>query len=71
MEDAVAGRRVPGLPDAVVIMDVEGRLSAVNEQAVAMLGYGNAAELLVKSVFDVTPAQHHERIRHGGSPFSY
>jgi PAS domain S-box-containing protein len=36
---------------------------SVNSQAVTMLGYATTDELLAKSLFDITPAAEHERIR--------
>ena len=48
-------RLVEMLPDAVGMIDRQGRLLAVNAQAVAMLGYADPGELLGKSVFDLTP----------------
>ena len=51
------------LPDAVCLMRPDGRLLEVNSQAVALLGYASAEELLKNSVFDLAPAAEHERIR--------
>ncbi len=42
-------RLVEILPDAVSIVDLQGRLMAVNSQAARMLGYENQEELLGKS----------------------
>ena len=56
-------RLVNVLPDAVFLMHPEGRLLAVNPQAVALLGYASAGELLEKSAFDIAPVEEHERIR--------
>jgi PAS domain S-box-containing protein len=55
-------RLVEILPDGVSIVDLEGRLMAVNSQAVAMLGYEDQAELMQKSAFDLTPPDEHERV---------
>ncbi len=49
------------LPDAVCQFRPDGRLLAANAQAVNILGYG-AEELLQKSVFDLAPAEEHDRI---------
>jgi len=54
-------RLIDILPDAICLISPLGRLISVNSQAVAMLGYDNAAELLNKSVFDLIPAS--ERIK--------
>jgi PAS domain S-box-containing protein len=56
-------RLVEILPDAVGTMDLQGRLTAVNRQAVEMLGYAGPEELLGKSVFDLTPPEEHERVK--------
>ena len=55
-------RLIDILPDAVGLIDRQGRLLAVNAQAVAMLGYADPGELLGKSVFDLTPPEDHERV---------
>ena len=56
-------RLIDILPDAVCLIHPKGRLLAVNSQAVAMLGYANTEELLHKTLFDLTPAEEHERIK--------
>jgi PAS domain S-box-containing protein len=56
-------RLIDILPDAVCLIHPKGRVLAVNSQAVAMLGYANTGELLQKSIFDLTPAEEHERIK--------
>lgn len=56
-------RLIEILPDAVVTVDLESRLMTVNPQAVTMLGYANEAELIGKSLLDLTPPEEHERIR--------
>lgn len=56
-------RLVDILPDAVCFIDPDGGLHAVNSQAVTMLGYSDANELLQKSIFDLAPETEHERIR--------
>ena len=56
-------RLIDILPDAVCLIHPEGRLLAVNPQAVAMLGYARPEELLEKSVFDLAPVEEHERIK--------
>jgi PAS domain S-box-containing protein len=56
-------RLIDILPDAVCLIHPKGHLLAVNSQAVAMLGYSNTDDLLHKSLFTLTPAEEHERIR--------
>lgn len=56
-------RLIDILPDAVCLIRPDGRLLAVNSQAVAMLGYADADELLQRTLFDITPAELHERVR--------
>ena len=56
-------RLIDILPDAVCLVQPDGRVLAVNSQAVAMLGYAGPEELLEKSAFDLAPAEEHERIR--------
>jgi PAS domain S-box-containing protein len=51
------------LPEAVGMIDLQGRLLAVNPQGVEMLGYANPEELLGRSVFDLTRPEDHERIK--------
>jgi PAS domain S-box-containing protein len=50
-------RLIDILPDAICLISPQGRLISVNSQAVAMLGYDNANELLNKSVLDLIPAR--------------
>lgn len=56
-------RLIDILPDAVFLIHPKGRLSAANSQALALLGYSSADELLQKNIFDLTPPGEHERIR--------
>jgi len=56
-------RLIDILPDAVYLIHPKGRLLTANSEAVAMLGYANAAELLEKNIFDLAPAGEHERIK--------
>ena len=56
-------RLIEILPDAVCLVDPEGRLLAVNSQAVEILGYASPEELLQKSAFDLAPIEEHGRIR--------
>lgn len=49
-------RLIDILPDAICLLSPQGRLISVNSQAVAMLGYDSASELLNKSVLDLIPA---------------
>ena len=55
-------RLVNILPDAVCLIHPEGRLLAVNSQAVTMLGYASPEELIGKSAFDIAPVEEHQRI---------
>ena len=54
-------RLIDILPDAICLISPLGRLISVNSQAVAMLGYDSANELLNKSVLELIPAG--ERIK--------
>src|ERR1017187_8650690 len=56
-------RLVEILPDAVGMIDLQGRLTTANRQAVGMLGYAGPGELLGKSAFDLTPPAEHERMK--------
>jgi PAS domain S-box-containing protein len=56
-------RLVEILPDAVGLMDLQGRLTTANRQAAEMLGYAGPGELLGKSAFDLTPPEEHERMK--------
>jgi PAS domain S-box-containing protein len=56
-------RLVQILPDAIGLIDPEGRVIEVNAQAVTMLGYDEVADLLGKSVFDLIPPDRHDRVR--------
>jgi PAS domain S-box-containing protein len=58
-------RLIDILPDAVCLIHPKGRLTAVNSQAVSMLGYLHTQELLQKSIFDITPVEEHKRIKSG------
>jgi len=49
-------RLIDILPDAICMVSPQGRVISVNSQAVEMLGYDNAGELLNKSVLDLIPA---------------
>ena len=51
------------LPEAVGLIDLRGRVQAVNPRGVAMLGYADEAELLAKDIYDLTLPEDHERIR--------
>jgi PAS domain S-box-containing protein len=61
--EAYHRRLIDILPDAVFLIHPKGRLLTANSQAVAMLGYDSAAELLEKSIFDLSPEEQHERIK--------
>ena len=56
-------RLVEILPDAVGMIDLQGRLITANRQAMEMLGYTDPAELFGKSAFDLMPAEEHERMK--------
>ncbi|MDR3377335.1 MAG: PAS domain S-box protein, partial [Verrucomicrobiae bacterium] len=56
-------RLIDILPDAVCLIHPHGRLLSANSQAVTMLGYTDADELLKTTIFDITPPAEHERIR--------
>ena len=57
-------RRLVGiLPEAVGVLNLQGRLLSVNPQGVAMLGYATPSELLEKSLFDLVSPEDHERIQ--------
>ena len=56
-------RLVEILPDAVGMLDLQGRLTTANRQAVEMLGYAGQEELLGKTAFDLTLPEDHERIK--------
>jgi PAS domain S-box-containing protein len=56
-------RLIDILPDAVCLIHPKGALLAVNSQAVIMLGYASTDELLRKSIYDLTPAEEHARIK--------
>jgi PAS domain S-box-containing protein len=51
------------LPEAVGLIDLQGRFLAGNPQAAEMLGYANPGELLERSIFDVTRPEDHERVK--------
>lgn len=51
-------------PDAVFICEQDGRIVYVNDNVVDMLGYSRD-ELYVMTVFDLVPADWHERYRQG------
>lgn len=56
-------RLIEILPDAVGLIDLQGRVLTVNPQGLAMSGYPSAEELLAKSIFDLTPAAEHKRLK--------
>jgi PAS domain S-box-containing protein len=51
------------LPDAVCLMELNGKLLAINPQAVTMLEYADAAEVLTQSIFDLMPPSDESRLR--------
>ncbi|MGA2248584.1 MAG: PAS domain S-box protein [Verrucomicrobiota bacterium] len=56
-------RLIDILPDAVCLIHPHGQLLAANSQAVTMLGYADADELLKASIYQITPAAEHDRIK--------
>ena len=56
-------RLVEILPDAVGMIDPQGRLITANRQAAEMLGYAEPGELLEKNAFDLTLPEDHERVQ--------
>lgn len=55
-------RLVDILPDAVCLINPEGKLLAVNAQAVTMFGYASPEELLTKSALELTAESDRARI---------
>ncbi len=55
-------RLIEILPDAVGLADARGRLLAVNPHGVAMGGFRNEAELLGKSILDLTAREDRKRL---------
>jgi len=51
------------LPEGVGMIDLAGRFAAVNPQAVAMLGFTDGEELLMKRVADLIQPEDQERFR--------
>lgn len=51
------------LPDAVCLIRPDGQLLSVNSQAVAMSAHAGPADLLRKSIFDLTSPEDHDRIK--------
>jgi two-component system, NarL family, sensor histidine kinase NreB len=56
-------RLVEILPEAVGLIDLQGRFLTANPQGAEMLGYADSADLLERSIFDLTRPEDHERIR--------
>jgi PAS domain S-box-containing protein len=56
-------RLVEILPDAIALIDPQLRLAAVNQRAVAMLGYGGTGELLGRSVLELIQPKDRDRFR--------
>lgn len=54
---------IKDLPDAIGMVDLNGRYIALSQKNVEMLGYGSAEELIGKSMFEIFPAQELERAR--------
>jgi PAS domain S-box-containing protein len=51
------------LPDAVAVLDKQGRLTGGNHQGAVLLGYKSGTELLGRNLFDLCPPEEHERLR--------
>jgi PAS domain S-box-containing protein len=51
------------LPDAVALINPQFQIAGVNERAAAMLGYGDASELLGKNAVELIHAQDRDRFR--------
>lgn len=58
-------RLVDILPDAVLLIDVKGRIMAANPRAVTILGYDNAAELVGARAFKLARREEWQRIDAG------
>ena len=56
-------RLVEILPDAVGLIDVEGKLLEANPVAALSLGYPNTSDLIGKSLYDLIPTEEHERLQ--------
>jgi PAS domain S-box-containing protein len=54
-------RLIEILPDAVAVIDLQGRVRAANPQTLTLLGYTKETELLAQTIFDLTPPEDHER----------
>ena len=51
------------LPDAVCLVQPDGRIRSVNSRAVTMLAYDSAQDLGRKTLFDLIPANEHARVK--------
>jgi PAS domain S-box-containing protein len=51
------------LPEGVAMIDLEGRFAAVNPQVVAMLGFADGEELLLRSVVDLVQPEDQARFK--------
>jgi PAS domain S-box-containing protein len=56
-------RLVEILPDAVGLVDRQGRLRAANPQACTLLGYADEAEFCEHTIFDLTLPEDHARLQ--------
>jgi len=56
-------RLIEILPEAVGLVDLQGRLLAINPQGIAMLNCASPEELLARSILDLTPPEDHDRMR--------
>ena len=57
-------RLIDILPDAVCLIQADGRIIWVNSKAMAMLGCQASAELIEKNIFELTSAKDQEKIKH-------
>ena len=56
-------RLIEILPDAMAVLEPDGRIMEGNDQAAALVGYATPRELLGKNLFDLTSLADHDRIR--------
>ena len=56
-------RLVEVMPDTVAMLDLDGRILSINPSGAEMLGYFTPDQILGKSIYDLTHAEDHERIR--------
>jgi PAS domain S-box-containing protein len=54
-------RLVEILPDAVLLVNLQGRLLSANPQAIAMLGYSEQRDLIERSIYDLVEKDQRQR----------